>query len=690
MGLLDKVKESLGIQTTPGQMTQEQLAGVDAAAEEKNLAQWIRMQVEEIRSGASRVAHEGIWMQNMASVLGFQNLKWNAQLRSFQPVNKPLNGVRRNRITVNKMLPYLQNRLAKLTKNPPKLEVRPNDSTQQAKDNARFKMDILTAKWEELGLNNAIRQDKVMMTEEYGHAYLGVFWDDSKGNLIPDPDDETGATQMFEGDIRVDVMSPLEIFPDPMATSMEEAKFWIRAKVRHISYFRDQYGDKGKAVKPEEVWLHSAQQQARINTMNPRGGGGSGQEAFKNCALELTYFERPCKKYPKGRMIVAANGVLLKNEELPTGKINIVKFDCVKVGGKYYSESLVTHARPVLEQYNQVIRRRADWTNKLLAGKYIYPKGAELIRESLTDESGEAMQYTPVPNAPDGGKPTPLEVPNIPQYAYQEEDKLDNILAEIFGIGEVSRGTLPSASVPALGMQMLVEADDARIAPQIINHEDGSAKVGQLILDYVQQYYKTPRKMKFLGKNEYLIKTVSGEMLEGDNDVSCVRGSMIPGSKALKRQDVTNALSLGLYGDIADPKVRQEVISQMEIGNMDPLFVDASLKDARAKRVVEEIKRAELPDIDEGDPLTVILQEMMRFKLSEEYEGYGPDVDAAFKATREECMRILGEQMGGPAALSPEEEEMAMQDAAKNIPPDIDPLTGEELLPPTTEQVPVA
>lgn len=679
MGILDKIKEGLGVKDLSNQ---DETKDVDKIKEEQELCSWIKSKVEEIRSGASRIAHEGIWMQNMASVLGFQNLFWNVNSRSFQPINRAGGAMRRNRITVNKMLPYLQNRLAKLTKNPPKYEVRPEDSTQEAKDNARFKMDILQAKWEDLDINNS-RQDLVMMSEEMGHSYMGVFWDDTKGQFVIDP--ETNE-EMFEGDMRVDVISPLEMFPDPLATCFEECKYWIRAKVRPLTYFKDQYPN-GDQVKEEEVWLLSAQMQARINAMNTRGPAASGQmQGFKNSALELAYFERPCKKYPKGRMIVTANKILLKNEELPTGKIPFAKFDCVKVGGKYYSESLVTHARPVLDQYNQVIRRRADWTNKLLTGKFIYAKGSEIQREAMTDEQGEMIQYTPVTNAIGGGEPKAVDIPTIPSYAYKEEESLDGIMAEIFGIGEVSRGTLPSASVPALGMQMLIEADDARLAPQIANHESSFATIGNLILDYVQQYYKTPRKMKFLGKNKYTIKNVSGDQLEGSNDVIVVRGSMIPGSKALKRQDIANALEMGLYGDIQDPTVRQEVIDQMEYGDMDTLFIDASLEEARATKYVEQIKAGQMPDVDEADPFKVILKELKRFRLSDEYEQLPDNVKEIFLAVREECMNNFGQQSGMlPPQLSPEEEQAATQQGLANVPPDMGPPPG----PVGSDQIPI-
>jgi len=167
MALFDKVKEQFGA---------KDVSEIPEKSKEKELAGWVRSKIEEIRSSAARIAHEGIWMQNSAYAIGFNGLYYNTVTRSFQPINRASGYLRRNRINVNKILPNLQNRLARMTKNPPRYDVRPNDATQDAKDNARLKLDILNAKWEDLKLQNK-RQDLLMWVQQAGHAYMYVCWD---------------------------------------------------------------------------------------------------------------------------------------------------------------------------------------------------------------------------------------------------------------------------------------------------------------------------------------------------------------------------------------------------------------------------------------------------------------------------------------------------------------------------------
>jgi len=106
-----------------------------------------------------------------------------------------------------------------------------------------------------------------------------------------------------------------------------------------------------------------------------------------------------------------------------------------------------------------------------------------------------------------------MDMPQMPAWAYQEEQKLDEQFNEISGISEVSKGQLPSASIPALGMQILIEADDTRIGVMTEQHEHSYAKVGTFILDYVQRYYKTYRKINSKLKAITSLKILSETIL---------------------------------------------------------------------------------------------------------------------------------------------------------------------------------
>lgn len=593
----------------------------DQTPEEIELAQHVRSKVEECRSSASRIASEGIWMTNIAYLLGYDGVAFDTVTRQFKPVNRASGYLKKSRIHVNKILPTIQNRLARLCKNPPKYDVMPESNSTSDKEAARLGVQILGALWEKLSLNEK-RLWLTMWVQQCGHAYMKVSWDTEAGQFLRNPLD---GNFEYEGDVRNDVVSAFEIFPNPVAKSWDDVKrsWLVHAKVRPLDYFRSHYGAKGKLVKEEDAWLLSVQYEQRINSMNSRGSSESN--TLKNSAIELCKYEARSKKHPNGRMIVVANGILLEDKELPVGEIPFAKFDDVIVGGKYYSEAIITHLRPVQDQYNQTIRRRARWVNKLVAGKYASPRGSGLMSEALNDDSGEVVYFDPVPGTPEGGKPTPIQVPNIPAFAYQEDERLDGIFNDISGIGEVSRGTLPSASIPAIGMQLLTEQDDTRIGVMIEQHERAWAEVGSLDLKYVEKFYVTPRKLKMAGENlQYTVKEVTGSQIAGNTDVIVKRGSTLPGSKVLNRQEILNTYDRGLLGDPADPKVREKVLGMIEFGDVTEMWEDYGLDMAQIRRGIQSLENGIDVEVNELDNNALWVQELNRYRKGDKFGSLDP------------------------------------------------------------------
>lgn len=594
---------------------------------DKEIYAFVKNKIDDVRMSSSRSTHETIWMSNIAYVLGFSSVTFDANLRQFRTTNKNIGSVYKNKISVNKILPTLQNRLARICKSLPKYDVRPNTNEQEDKDAAELALNVLNMLWEKQKINEK-RLNLMMWVQECGHAYMKVSWDPESGKRIdiPMPDPMTGEMvqppPMYEGDIRCDIASPFEIYPDPLAKTMDEIGWLVQAKVRKLSYFVDHY-EKGNLVKEEGPWLLSTQYELRINSMNSAGPATTGtQQQMKDAAIELAYYEKASKKYPKGRMIICANGVILEDKELSCGEIPFVKFDDILVAGKFYSEATVTHLRPIQDQYNRVISARADWTNKLLAGKYLAAKGHGLISEALNNQSGEVVEYNAIPGAP---PPMAMQIPVMPQYAYQEEDRLNNMMFEISGISEVSRGQLPSASIPAIGMQLLVEQDETRIGIMTDSHEEGWARIGGLILKYVEEYYQTERVLKLSKGNTYAVKTFLGNEIRGNNDVTVMKGSTVQGSKVIKRQEIINLMQMGLLGDPNDPKVKEKVLNMMEYGDIAEVWEDQSLDTNQIQKDLDNIEKGIIPEVDELDNHTLHIYKKNQYRKSDKFARLQPE-----------------------------------------------------------------
>lgn len=624
MNILDKARERL-FSKINGQTPKIENAN-EQTEEDKALVTFVRSQLEDCRTSSARVAQEGINLTNIAYLCGFDSIYFDTTARQFKPLPSPNALIKRNRVHVNRILPTVQNRLARLTKSPPRWDVKPKSSDEEDKDAARLAIQVLEQLWDTLYINRK-RIPLTMWLQQCGSSYFKVSWDQTLGkkHVIPvDKKDEAGnVTRIYdvvtEGDIRVDVCSFFEIFPDPLAKSWDELKHLIQAKIRPLSYFPDHYPERGHLVKEEDCWLNSLQYEARINSINTTtGSAGSPIAQLKNSAIEISYYEKPTKKHPYGRHIITANGVKLKDGTLPIDELPFIKFDDIIVGGKFNAEAIITHLRPLQDQLNRGKTMRAAWLNRMLTGKMLAPRAANLAAEAFNDQSGEIVKYDHVQGMPEIKA---LDMPTIPQYAYQEEDVLKADINDTAGINEASRGQMPSASIPAIGMQLLVEQDDTRIGVETEQHEHSYADLGRIILKFVGEFYETERLLKTAGDNmEYQVRKYKGEDLRSNYDVCVVRGSTLPGSKVLKRQEILNLYERGLFGNPADPLVQQNVMGMLEFGDEYQAWERRSLRMGQIQRGISMIEDQGLkPPVSEFDDHALWLQTLDDYRISEKY-----------------------------------------------------------------------
>jgi hypothetical protein len=531
-------------------------------------------------------------------------------------------------------MPLAQNRAARLSKVPPKYDVRPESSQTEDKDAARLSLDVINMVWDRERINQK-RIPLIMWSQQAGFAFVKVSWDDCAGRMIGPGE--------YEGDVKVDVVSPLEIFVDPLATTMAEAQWLIQAKVRKLDYFRERYPEKGMLVKEEDAWLLSTQYELRVNALNSGGPAATSSDLqMRHSAIELSYYEKPSKKHPNGRHVVTANSILLEDKELAIGEIPFAKFDDFIVGGKFYSEAIISHARPLQDYLNQLINKRAQYFRRMMAGKIMAPYGHGIVPEGFDNESGEIVTFKPNLAAPNGGMPQVIPAVPMPSYSYQEQANTEKAMDDLFGLNEISQGRVPESGMPAAGMQILLEQDATRIGIVTENHEHAWADVGRMILKHIKNFYITPRIMKVAGKGlEYTVKPFTGSDIGNNTDVYVIRGSTIPNSKVLQRQEIKEAWQTGLLGDPADPKLREKVLSIMEYGDVSEMWQDFAIDMAQINRGLDQMQQGVLIPVNESDNHPLWFQEVNRFRKSDKFERLPTEIKAIIENNMEEHLNLF-------------------------------------------------
>lgn len=615
MSIFDKVLGKLGSPTKDGAQLAEIQSANEQPMDEQKIVSYVKQKIDESRQSNSRIIIEGIYLTNTAYLVGYNQVVFDPNIRQFKNADNRRR-INRAAFKINKILPTCQNRLARLCKSPPKYEVRPNSNDVDDKDAAVLGVEIINDTMDKNEFQSK-QQELLMSTMQGGHAYVQTSWDPNAGNPMYDPD--TGELVGYEGDIKLEILNCLQVFPDPLAKTVEECNYLIKAKVRKLDYFKERFPERGHLVKEEATWLISSTYDMRTNAMSPAGiAGAQINEQQKNSAIELVYYEKRSKDHPNGRMIICASGVLLEDKELPIGEYDIVKFDDILVSGRYNSEAVITHLRPIQDQYVILRTKMADWIKRTLGGKYLAAKGANLSQEALNSESGEVVEYNPVPNA---APPMAMQIPQLPAYTYQDLEVLDKEFDFVSGINEISRGVLPSASIPAAGMAFLQEQDQTRIGVSTNRNEIGYSKVGRHILKYAHKMMQTPRLMKLAGDGlQYTVKEFVGEDINGNYDCRVVPGSTLPDSLVLKRQDLMTAFNAGLLGNPQDPKVQARVLKDMQFGDIQDIWKTRNLDDAQIKKAIDMIEHSQMPVAHEWDNHELFIQELNDFRKTDKFD----------------------------------------------------------------------
>lgn len=631
MDIFNKLAEQFG-QKKPeaGQPLEPINSVVEQSPEELELVAHIRKKIDQTRQTNSRIVKEGDTFTNMAYLRGFDGVYYDTSNKQFRS-NDPKRKISRNRFKINKILPTVQNRLARLTQSPPKYDVRPKSNSSEDKDCARLGLEVINDVFDRQNFKEK-QQEVLMNCMQGGIGYVQVTWDPMLGEPMVNPETQE---MSYQGDVRLEVLNLFEVFPDPLAKSMDDCQWVIKAKVRKLDYFKDRYAERGAAVKEEEVWLSSSLYDLKSNATSAMGIGGQTSEQQKNSALELVYYEKRSKDHPNGRMVVTASGVLLENKEMPIGEFDIVKFDDILIGGSFYAEAIITHLRPVQDQYNILRTKCADWIKRTLGGKYIAAKGAGLSQEAINNDNGEVVEYNPVPGAQ---PPTAMVIPMIPQYVYEDTKQLSQEFDFISGINEASRGVAPGAQMPFRGMALLVEQDQTRISVQTNRNEQAYGRLGCAILKYVGKNYQMERILKVAGDGlAYAVKEFKGSDLGENYDVIVVAGSTVPTSKVLKRQDIINVFQMGLLGDPQDPKLRSKVLKMMEFGDVAEMWKDQALDEQCVKKAIASIEEGELPNPigHEWDNHEMFIKQMNEYRKQDKFEKLSDEQKGMFNYVAE-------------------------------------------------------
>jgi hypothetical protein len=538
----------------------------------------------------ARAPFEPDWYLNSAFYVGQQWLYWNQNR-----LDRPNLAKWRETEVDNRILPIVSARVARKVKNRPTFVATPFTGSESDMDAAKITEKQMEFDWVYLALQQKLYQAE-LFADIVCAGFWKLYWDSTVGEsteVVVDAQgqpvqlqgrilkaDEIGEEGLPEGmsvkkialgDPAVDVVSPFHFYPDPLATSMEELEKAYESKVRSPDYIKQRYG---KELEPDTE-AHSGPVESRMFSSLLAGT----QSNYKGVQVH-EFWANPSSTYPQGKRVVWAQDKILTEEDNPIDTMPYVMFSGVKVPNRFWPTAITTQLRGPQIGLNKVKSQIQENANRIGNPALMKSRQANVHYSGVPGE--EILYDSTVTDA----VPQYLAPPEVPQYVREREQRYVDSMTEISGLHEVSNANVPAGITAASAINLLQEADDTRIGPEIQDLEFSLGVAGTKLARLRAKFTTDERLLRIAGEDEqWDILAFRGTMMGKEPTVECQAGSAMPRSKAAKQAGMLEILQTMMqYGLVPDSRDLRKFFKDYEVGGIDKLYAGLSATEQQIQR----------------------------------------------------------------------------------------------------------
>lgn len=471
------------------------------------------------------------------------------------------------------------------TKNKPSALVFNNSENDNDVMAAKVSEAVLDAKWE-IDDEQQAHIEAILIALLCGTVIRKDFWNPQLSpQMIDAPDGSPKVMNL--GDTDMEMLSPFEVYPDLFG-----GQYFLQASVTPLTKIRGMYGFDGveqmdgytgraDEVQPSEDYSSVLQIRENLRTLTKQRFGatkyGSATDEAETAVLVECYI-KPCERYPKGLMVVEANGIPLYVDQSPYYDSRIEDswhpytfFKWMHSPLKWHGISLVEQIVPLQRRINGIDSIIQLHNMSMINPVWMIPKSCQIPDGYINGRPGLRVDYT---DSPTGRVPERLPGVPLGQDIYAERQKKIEEFHQIVGDNLVLQGNQPSGVNTASGLQMLLEQSSTKFSPYYTAWEKFIEKGQQKKLLLISKNYTENRpdfvtKLKKLSKKSLNteIEAFVGADLRDNIQIRIEAGSSIPRSKLVEQQQLMDLANMGLLGDITpnNPVANQEFLQKFGI-----------------------------------------------------------------------------------------------------------------------------
>lgn len=575
----------------------------------------------------ARSALEQQWTLNANFLVGNQYCDMNpyrrGEIEQIEPVYDWL-----ERETFNQIAPLIETRVANLKKIKFMMKVKP--ATNELDDYAKASVSTTILQHKQKSSCFDMKNNTAIQWNELcGNCFWLAWWDTGKGDLHgietvievgEDGIERKVQKGLYQGDIDYGLVTPYEVYPESIfKQGIEAQRTIILEQVKSVEEIYDLYGIKVDGTTVETF---------ELTPMASGGGYGYentvvtlGHRPVEDAQKVVTYFERPSKSRPKGRMVIIVGETdIVYYGDLPYSRIPLVQMICREVPGQFFGKSAIEDLIPRQRAYNGCLNRIHEFIKRIALGNQAVEEGSIDIEEY--EENGLAPGAFLVYK---NGYNPPTPVPNgqLPAEIMAERHNLKADMEYVAGVSQLMvYGATPSGVTSGTAIESLREIDNTRLSLTGDHIREATKQLAILFLDIYKTHASTRRVINAVGTNEIGSALVWSKEDINSYDVEFVTENELLMSEDAQKQRFFEAYNLGLFTDEEGripERVKQRALEFMKIGNYTEIMNINELQTQAAQRENSFFENGVIPEVSEFDDHKIHEDEHLRYVLQMDF-----------------------------------------------------------------------
>lgn len=593
---------------------------------------WANNRWDNYRAGVSQNI---LWAErNRLFRAGQQNLSPYGSNGVWRPTPQPKDSVR---IIDNRIRPALAWAMEVLSEQRPGWRFQPTNTDPKRIDKAVAQQRAVEYQW------RAQKMAQIMSEVEYwaqtdGVCFTMTYWDPEKGDW---GELESGKGKVPLGDMGTRVYRIEQVRVSSEATANIPPMLWL---CRDIMPKSQAIGIYGPDIVDQADQQLLAQQVTQLSSVNQFAYTPLYQDQ-STVARFICYCEKS-QWLPQGlTVIIVGKKVVYGPKGLLVGRVPMTRWTDGSEDPQFYPTPKMNTLIGPQMRINQLWSKGYESIRKNSGGRYATKTGA-VSAETLI--GGEVSMLEVRTTGDIRESIVPISGFSIGDDIKEFLDREIKIIEDQTGYNDQSRGQFTSDQ-SGKAIMAIREQLERVFAPASMALAVGSTSWAEQAVGWMKFGYQMPRTVAVLGQDRAdLAVQLSATELDGVVDITVDPESFVPQPKAIRQWMLDNAFEKGLI-------TKEQWLERSPIGDVTDMETPSKLQQAKAKRIVEQIRLGQPPEPmvwqdDEGIQQSVLERDLILAG------GTPPEqMDAAMKRWQE-----LAEQQKGkkgppkPAEGSPE------------------------------------